>query len=182
MQHSSRPCTGYRGEKAGEILRVSSAAICAGWNAFRGLNPRIARVAQQRPGTPVRAGIRPGQVKKRRMWLFGENLAVRLKSKQQMQSARPKIRLAFGIVCAAIILLSGMVQAAHFHHDLRSKPDCSLCVVAHSAVHAPPTIAIPHVSTPVAEVEPVWHIAAPRRIVSFQPTIRPPPETAVQFA
>jgi hypothetical protein len=99
-----------------------------------------------------------------------------------MRAAGSKSRIVFGIVCIAIVLMSGMIQAAHIHRDLRTDRDCSLCMVAHSAVRAAPPIVLPHISAPVAEVEMVRRVEVPRRVVFVRLAIRPPPEAAVLFA
>lgn len=99
-----------------------------------------------------------------------------------MRAAGSKSRIVFGILCIVIVLMSGMIQAAHIHRDLRTDHDCSLCMVAHSAVQAAPPIVLPHISVPVAEVEPLLIRAVPRAAAFVRHTIRPPPEAGVLFA
>ena len=52
-----------------------------------------------------------------------------------MRSILSRIRLnwvsALGILCIALVMISGMAQAAHFHASGTIDHDCALCVAAH---------------------------------------------------
>jgi hypothetical protein len=85
-------------------------------------------------------------------------------------------------LCAALILLSGTIQAAHFHRDGKIDPDCSLCVTVHSAVHVVHPVTLQFSSHRVETIVPARRVAMPRTAVFFRLVIRPPPVGAALFA
>ena len=98
-------------------------------------------------------------------------------------STYPRIRFswlsAIGILCIALVLMSGIIQVAHSHANGQPDNDCPLCVTAHLAVQivALVTLAVACqvmvalVSRPVPQ--------APRRRFFYKLACRPPPaETA----
>jgi hypothetical protein len=78
-------------------------------------------------------------------------------------------------LCAALILLSGTIQAAHFHRDGKIDPDCALCVTVHSAVHVVHPVALHFSSDRVESVVLARRIQMPRAAVFFRLISRPPP-------
>ena len=97
---------------------------------------------------------------------------------------KPRIGWAsvLGILCIALVLMSGMVQAAHFHAAGTIDHDCALCVAAHSAAHVAPAITLYWVGAEVAVVAPARRLHMPRRAVFFQLISRPPPSGSALLA
>ncbi|HKO13076.1 MAG TPA: hypothetical protein VJV22_13965 [Acidobacteriaceae bacterium] len=80
-----------------------------------------------------------------------------------------------GIVCIALILLTGVLHVDHFHANGQNDPDCALCVTAHQAVQVAAVVAVilcsqPMVHRIVERVEP-----APRQRFVLKLANRPPP-------
>jgi len=80
-----------------------------------------------------------------------------------------------GILCIALILLTGIVHVAHFHAQGIKDPDCALCVTAHQAVQVAAVVVVILRSQPVVQriaerVEP-----APRQRFVLKLANRPPP-------
>ncbi|MGA7886989.1 MAG: hypothetical protein WCA44_14690 [Acidobacteriaceae bacterium] len=95
----------------------------------------------------------------------------------RLRSAQPRsvwVCLLVG-VCAALILLSGTIQAAHFHRDGKIDPDCALCVTVHSAVHVVHLVTLHFSSRKVETVVLARRIHMPRAAVFFRLISRPPP-------
>lgn len=92
-----------------------------------------------------------------------------------MRSALFRSRCLFGLVSIALILMSGMIQAAHFHASGQADHDCALCLAAHSVARVAPPIALQFSSRTVASLTQTRSIAMPRRAVFFRLAIRPPP-------
>jgi hypothetical protein len=92
-------------------------------------------------------------------------------------SARPRSVWAwlFAGLCAGLILMSGTIQAAHFHRDGKIDPDCALCVTVHSAVHVVHPVTLHFSSDRVEAVTPARRIQMPRAEVFFRLISRPPP-------
>lgn len=84
-----------------------------------------------------------------------------------------------GIVCVALVLMIGIVHAAHSHPSGHPDPDCSLCVTAHQAVQVAALITLDVSSHPIEQVSPEPVLELPRRSFFFRLDCRPPPaETA----
>ncbi len=89
-------------------------------------------------------------------------------------------RRLLGICCILLVLLGASAELTHAHASGSIHPDCSLCVVAHSAAQT--TV---HVEAPLA-LRPVANCADPepifvRRSLDIRLSIRPPP-VAVAFS
>jgi hypothetical protein len=97
-----------------------------------------------------------------------------------------KVRLnwvcALGILCIALVMMSGMVQAAHFHASGTIDHDCALCVAAHQAAHAAPPVTLDLSSLPVTCLPTARRLVMPRRAVFFRLNSRPPPEGSAVLA
>jgi len=86
-------------------------------------------------------------------------------------------RLLLGILCVALVLLSGTLSVTHSHPDI-NHAECGLCVSAHTvaqATVAPIQILIAVVMGPV---EITVRRAVPRTIFRFALFTRPPPANA----
>jgi len=90
---------------------------------------------------------------------------------------RPRLGWAsvLGILCISLVLLSGMVQAAHFHASGTIDHDCALCVTAHHVAQAAPAVNLNFSSMPVAPLTARRSQPRPRRAVYFRLVNRPPP-------
>jgi hypothetical protein len=84
-----------------------------------------------------------------------------------------------GVFCIALVLVSGIVQAAHSHSSGQPDHDCSLCVSAHNVIQATPAVQLIHASRPVAAVAVVPVSALPRRQFFYKLACRPPPAESV---
>jgi hypothetical protein len=84
-----------------------------------------------------------------------------------------------GILCIALVAISGVVQAAHTHPAGQPEHDCAICVSAHQAVQI---VAVPLLTV---FVEPVAFLAAecftrpPANRFSFKLFSRPPPAVSL---
>jgi hypothetical protein len=83
--------------------------------------------------------------------------------------------LALGSLCIALVLMSGMIQAAHFHACAQPDHDCALCMTAHSVAQATPPVALLFTSLRVEALPAARTIARPRDAVHFRLASRPPP-------
>lgn len=86
--------------------------------------------------------------------------------------------LVLGSVCIALVLLSGMVQAAHFHGLTGPNHECALCLTVHSVAQVTPVLALHLSSHSVGSALPPQTIDPPRRNVDFRLASRPPPSTS----
>lgn len=97
-----------------------------------------------------------------------------------MRFAFPKLRqtrsLVLGSLCIALVLMSGMIQAAHFHVSGEPDHDCSLCLTVHSVAQVATPIVLHLTSRPVERLSALRPIARPRPAVHFRLASRPPPE------
>jgi hypothetical protein len=80
-----------------------------------------------------------------------------------------------GVVCAALVLMIGVVQVVHSHPSGRIDPDCALCVTAHQAVQVVALITLDISSQPVEHVAPEPVLQLPYRSYFFRLDCRPPP-------
>lgn len=91
------------------------------------------------------------------------------------QGRRPSWVSILGILCVALMLLTGVIHAAHFHANGQDDPDCALCMTAHQAVQPAAAVALILCSQPVVHrigerIEP-----APRQRFVLKLANRPPP-------
>jgi hypothetical protein len=83
--------------------------------------------------------------------------------------------LMLGSLCIALVLMSGMIQAAHFHADAQPDHDCALCLTVHNVAQAAAPIALLFTSRRVEALPGARAIARPREAVHFRLSSRPPP-------
>jgi hypothetical protein len=83
------------------------------------------------------------------------------------------------LLCVALVLLGGILSAAHSHNDgKRLHPDCSLCVSAHAPAQvsaAPPQIVLSVIHEEMGALAP---ITRPRSAPQGALFSRPPPSTS----
>jgi hypothetical protein len=80
-----------------------------------------------------------------------------------------------GVLCISLVLLSGMIRAAHFHATGQADHDCALCVAAHHVPRAAAQIALHINSRPLMRLLAPGRIRHPRRSVYLRLVSRPPP-------
>ncbi len=80
-----------------------------------------------------------------------------------------------GIVCIALVLLTGIVHVAHSHANGQLDQDCSLCVTAHQAVKVTAVVAVILSSQPVVRRVVARVAPAPRQRFVLKLANRPPP-------
>lgn len=85
-----------------------------------------------------------------------------------------------GIVCIALVLISGMAQVAHFH--AAPDHDCALCVAAHHVANVAAPIILDCSSWAVAPLTAGRSLSRPRRAVFFRLASRPPPSGSALLA
>ncbi|HEX4037326.1 MAG TPA: hypothetical protein VHX37_04635 [Acidobacteriaceae bacterium] len=86
-----------------------------------------------------------------------------------------------GIFCIALVLMSGVIQAAHFHANGQVDPDCSLCLAAHQIAHVAAPITLHLTSLRVAAVIVPRTLTRPRPALAFRLISRPPPSPGVSL-
>jgi len=91
--------------------------------------------------------------------------------------SRPRFGWAsvLGIVCIALVLMSGVVQSAHFHASGEPDHDCTLCMAAHHVARIAVPVTFSIHSLPIARVIVPRCLARPRPAVFFRLSSRPPP-------
>jgi hypothetical protein len=99
-----------------------------------------------------------------------------------MPTSISRSRGVFGIVCIALVLMSGMLQAAHMHAGGTPDHDCALCVAAHHVARVAPPVTLHFSSRQVAAPAPVRTLHRPRRAVYFRLSSRPPPSSSALIA
>ena len=89
---------------------------------------------------------------------------------------QPGWRPILGVLCIALILLTGTLSVTHAHQQGEvSHADCGLCLTSHMAVQiavAPPVILPTQISSPLESYTP---IARPQTDTPFALFSRPPP-------
>jgi hypothetical protein len=103
-----------------------------------------------------------------------------------MRFVFPKMRISrallMGGLCVALVLMSGMIQAAHFHASAQPDHDCALCLTMHSVAQAAAPIVLHFSSRSVASLVPARSISRPRAQIHFRLASRPPPVATSLFA
>jgi hypothetical protein len=80
-----------------------------------------------------------------------------------------------GVVCIALVLMSGIVQVAHSHPSGQPDHDCSLCITAHQVIQVVALVTLALSSVSVAGVAPEPILKRPGRYFFFKLASRPPP-------
>ena len=96
---------------------------------------------------------------------------------RRASGSRPQFSLVslLGILCIALVLLSGVVQVAHTHTSGQPDHDCSLCTTAHHVIQV---VALVTLELSIAPVTPVASEPArdlPTPTLFFKLASRPPP-------
>lgn len=84
-----------------------------------------------------------------------------------------------GILCIALVLLTGMVQVTHSHPNGHIDPECSLCMTAHHVVQIVVAITLVFSWEPLARQVAESFTPLPRQRFVLKLANRPPPVPAV---
>src|SRR5271169_5477216 len=94
-------------------------------------------------------------------------------------TSRPRSQFSLlsllGIVCIALVLMSGIVQVAQSHPSGQPDHDCSLCATAHHVIQIVALVTLDLSSLRVATVVPEPTLELPSRLFFFKLACRPPP-------
>jgi hypothetical protein len=94
------------------------------------------------------------------------------------QRFQPSWASWLGIVCIALVLLTGVIQVAHTHATGQVDHEgCSLCTTAHHVVQGVALVALAISIQPVAHVASEATSEVPRQRFLLKLAIRPPPVT-----
>jgi hypothetical protein len=80
-----------------------------------------------------------------------------------------------GMLCIALVLVSGVAQVAHSHPSGQPDHDCSLCASAHHVIQIVAAVKLVQASRPVAAIAVAPPTAIPTRQFFFKLSCRPPP-------
>lgn len=84
-----------------------------------------------------------------------------------------------GIVCVALVLVTGILQVTHTHANGQIDHDCSLCFTAHQVVQIAIVVTVVLASQPVARIASESFSPLPRQRFVLKLANRPPPVPAV---
>jgi len=93
-----------------------------------------------------------------------------------MHAGISTLRRILGVLCIALVVMSGVVQVAHSHSTGQADHDCALCVAAHHVAQAAAPVIFAVTSLRVAPVTTARSTPRPRRAVYFRLVSRPPPQ------
>jgi hypothetical protein len=95
------------------------------------------------------------------------------------QKSAHRLWVSVGVLCCALLVLAGIVQAGHIHRDGQAvQSDCTICHAAH--VVAQPYIpqSLPRPVRIVAMISPALEAIRPKPLSVFSLFTRPPPVDA----
>jgi len=84
-----------------------------------------------------------------------------------------------GIVCIALVLVSGFIQVTHTHPVGQVDHDCSLCTTAHQVVQIAVVVVLALSIRPVIHSVPDELVPRSRQRFIFKLASRPPPVVSV---
>jgi hypothetical protein len=85
-------------------------------------------------------------------------------------------KLLVGLLCIALVVLSGTISATHTHgRDHSLHEDCGLCVAAHATVQETAQPALLTLTAVFTRIETARPIRRPSLILTFDLFTRPPP-------
>jgi hypothetical protein len=99
-------------------------------------------------------------------------------------STQSRVRFSWlsviGIVCVALVLMSGMIQVMHSHANGQPDNDCPLCVTAHQAIQIVALVSLAIACQTLVAFVSRLVLQTPRKLFFFKLACRPPPaETAL---
>jgi len=118
------------------------------------------------------------QAAQRRYFLFFQILRyiLGMMGKYTTSQLRSPWRVLLGVLCISLIMVAGVVAAAHTHsqHEI-THSDCSLCVTAHVAVQIAVTVTPICIAQVFTRVEASSPVARAQFIPQYALFSRPPP-------
>ena len=100
-------------------------------------------------------------------------------AKHSIPKARSSWPLLVGLLCIALVLLSGTLSVTHVHAQGElTHADCGLCATAHLAAEVVTPAPAPPVAQVFARVETARPVSRPRTHVASNLFTRPPPANA----
>jgi hypothetical protein len=94
-------------------------------------------------------------------------------------STQSRVRFSWlsviGILCIALVLMSGIIQVAHCHANGQPDHDCSLCVTAHLAIQIVALVSIAIACQTLVAFVSRLVLQIPRKLFFFKLACRPPP-------
>lgn len=87
--------------------------------------------------------------------------------------------MLLGVLCIALVLVTGILQVTHSHPSGHIDHDCSLCFAAHQAIQVAIVITVLFSSHPVARFTPELYTPLPRQRFVLKLANRPPPVSRV---
>jgi hypothetical protein len=92
---------------------------------------------------------------------------------------QPRWKLLVGLLCIALVVLSGTISATHTHgRDHSLHEDCGLCVAAHATAQQAIIAPLLTLTRVFIRIEPVRPIRRPSLVLAFDLFTRPPPVAA----
>ena len=92
---------------------------------------------------------------------------------------QPRWKLLVGLLCVALVVLSGTISATHTHgRDISLHDDCGLCVAAHATVQLASQPPLPTLARVFTRIETARPIRRPALKLAFDLFTRPPPVPA----
>lgn len=80
-----------------------------------------------------------------------------------------------GMLCVALVLMTGILQVTHSHPSGQADHDCSLCVTAHHVAQVVVAVTMAVSARPVARFVPEDFTPVPRQRFVLKLANRPPP-------
>jgi len=91
----------------------------------------------------------------------------------------PRWKFLVGLLCVALVVLSGTISATHTHgHDNSLHDDCGLCAAAHATVQLATQPPLPILARVYTRVETARAVRRPALKLAFDLFTRPPPVSA----
>jgi hypothetical protein len=91
----------------------------------------------------------------------------------------PRWKLLIGLLCIALVVLSGTISATHTHgRDHSLHEDCGLCVAAHATIQQAAEPVLLTVTNVFIRIETARPIRRPSIVLAFDLFTRPPPVPA----
>jgi hypothetical protein len=92
------------------------------------------------------------------------------------QKSAHSLWVSVGVLCCALLVLAGIVQAGHIHRDGQAvQSDCTICHTAHVVVQASIPQSLPRPVRIVAMISPALEEIRPKPLPVFSLFTRPPP-------
>ena len=91
------------------------------------------------------------------------------------RGSRHSLVSIIGIVCIALVLITGVLQVTHTHPNGQPDHDCSLCVTAHNVAQAVVVVTLAITTQAIGRLVAETFAPLPRQRFVLRLAIRPPP-------